>query len=66
MNIHMPITSRTQGDTEYSVYNLFQDIRDLLSDAKDPLSRANVQENIEDLIEAREVISAIIKEVSNG
>jgi hypothetical protein len=66
MNVQFQIQRRSQVDTEYSVHNLFQDIRDLFADAKDPLSRGYVQENIEDLIEARETISAIIKEVSNG
>lgn len=66
MNIHFPISRRTQVDTETSVYQLFQDLRDLLEDAKDPLSKRHVQENFADLIEARDTIDAILKESRNG
>lgn len=66
MNIHFPIPRRTQVDTETSVYQLFQDITDLMKDVKDPMSKRFVQENFEDLLDAKDKLEFIIKESRNG
>ena len=62
----MNVQESKQVQAEYAVFSLFQDIRDLTLSAQDPESREYVQQNIEDLIEAREAISGVIREVQNG
>ncbi len=66
MNIHFPIPLRTQHETETSLYQLFEDISALTKDAKNPISKARLQNDVNDLFEARDNIDWIIRELMNG